>query len=140
MKRFDVQHCHLTEGRMVDHVEPTLHQGRIDPSRLHGLERLLRAGHRLQLDRERMVGRLPPQRLGDPVPRPPLLPGGHPQSDGSLPRLVEGEEDRKADCHHPEDGEQAIADPLAGSRRPIHRTGSCSVPLSALGSRSDRFS
>jgi hypothetical protein len=48
------------------------------------------------------------------------LPGGHPQSDGSLSRLVAGEENRKAERNYPEDGKQAIAEPLTELRRPNH--------------------
>ena len=44
------------------------------------------------------------------MPCPPLLPGSHPQPDGMLARLIQGEQGRKEKRPHSQNNEQAIAD------------------------------
>jgi hypothetical protein len=104
MKRLDMQDRNLTKVWMVTHVQPTLHQGHVEASCLHGLDRFGRAGRRVQLDGERTVDRRTPQRHGDPMPRPYLLPGCYPQSCDFFPLLMQGNEGREAKRPNAKDG------------------------------------
>src|SRR5262249_1867544 len=98
MKRLDMQRCDLTDGRMVGHFEAALPERRVDTSGLHSLESLLRSGHRVQLDPDRIASGLPPERTRDAMASSPLLPRGHPQSDRPLLRLEEREKGCKTKC------------------------------------------
>jgi hypothetical protein len=125
MKRFDMKRRHLAEARAVSHVDPTLHEGHIDASRLNGLEGFRRASGRQQVDRDRSMDCLASQHLANPMAGTCLLTGGHPESDQAIRWLVEREHSRKPEHRQPQQGQQAIAKTGAKSHRPNHQACSC---------------